>query len=158
MTPHDTPEPDSPEGNAPDLDELLCFAIHSTAHAIQRANKPLLDRLGLTYPQYLVMVVLWSADGQTVGAIGDRLFLESSTLTPLLKRLQAAGLVERQRDAADERQVRIRLTAAGRALRGKACEKPAWMGHCFGGEEEARALQRAILRLRDAVTREPGMS
>lgn len=137
----------------PDLDSLLCFALHSTAHAIQRANKPLLDALGLTYPQYLVMVVLWSEDGQTVGSIGERLFLESSTLTPLLKRLQAAGLVERRRDSQDERQVRIHLTEAGRALREKACCRPAWAETCFrGGPEEAKALQQAILRLRDRLT------
>ncbi|KAA2211543.1 MarR family winged helix-turn-helix transcriptional regulator [Teichococcus oryzae] len=136
----------------PDLDSLLCFALHSTAHAIQRANKPLLDALGLTYPQYLVMVVLWAEDGQTVGGIGERLFLESSTLTPLLKRLQAAGLVERRRDSQDERQVRIHLTEAGHALREKACHRPAWAETCFSDNPgEAEALQKAILHLRNRL-------
>src|SRR4051812_28992647 len=79
------------------LDEFLCFAIHSAAQAIGRANKPLLDKLGLTYPQFLVMLVLWAEDDQTVSRIGDRLFLESNTLTPLLKRLEAAGYIHRTR-------------------------------------------------------------
>ncbi|MFC3125947.1 MarR family winged helix-turn-helix transcriptional regulator [Pseudoroseomonas globiformis] len=135
------------------LDNFLCFAIHSTAHAIQRANKPLLEKLGLTYPQYLVMVVLWAEDGQTVGAIGERLFLESSTLTPLLKRLQAAGLIRRARDAADERQVRIHLTDEGRALRDKAASMPGWYEqNCGGKAEETQALHEAVLKLRRMLT------
>ncbi|MFC7557394.1 MarR family winged helix-turn-helix transcriptional regulator [Pseudoroseomonas wenyumeiae] len=108
-----------------DLDSFLCFAIHSTAHAVQRANKPLMDKLGLTYPQYLVMVVLWAEDNQTVSRIGDRLFLESSTLTPLLKRLEAAGLVRRQRDTADERQVGATDRSRPRPARQGA--PPAWL-------------------------------
>jgi DNA-binding MarR family transcriptional regulator len=79
--------------------------------------KPLLDPLGLTYPQYLVMLVLWERDGETVGQLGERLFLDSGTLTPLLKRLEAQGLLQRQRDAADERRVLLQLSPAGRALR-----------------------------------------
>lgn len=131
------------------LDNFLCFAIHSTAHAIQRANKPLMDQLGLTYPQYLVMVVLWAEDGQTVGAIGERLFLESSTLTPLLKRLQAAGLIHRVRDTADERQVRIHLTEQGRVLYDKANSIPGWFEQTFGEKtEDARELHEAVLKLR----------
>jgi DNA-binding MarR family transcriptional regulator len=134
------------------LDSFLCFAIHSTAHAVQRANKPLLDKLGLTYPQYLVMVVLWAEDNQTVGRIGDRLFLESSTLTPLLKRLEATGLVQRQRDAVDERQVRVQLTEAGRALHDKACRLPGWFEQTFCGEtDEARALHKGIIKLREKL-------
>lgn len=134
------------------LDDLLCFAVHSAAHAIQRANKPLMEKLGLTYPQYLVMVVLWSEDNQTVGSIGDRLFLESSTLTPLLKRLQAAGLVQRVRDAADERQVRIQLTDQGRALAEKAKRTPEWFRHTFCEKsDEAKALRESITRLRDSL-------
>ncbi|MBC9178215.1 MarR family winged helix-turn-helix transcriptional regulator [Pseudoroseomonas ludipueritiae] len=134
------------------LDDLLCFAVHSAAHAIQRANKPLMEKLGLTYPQYLVMVVLWSEDNQTVGSIGDRLFLESSTLTPLLKRLQAAGLVQRVRDATDERQVRIQLTDQGRALAEKAKQTPEWLRHTFCEKsDEARALRESITRLRDSL-------
>jgi DNA-binding MarR family transcriptional regulator len=134
------------------LDTMLCFAIHSAAHAIQRANKPLLDKLGLTYPQYLVMVVLWAEDNQTVGSLGDRLFLESSTLTPLLKRLQAAGLVQRVRDAADERQVRVQLTEQGRALAEKAKSLPGWYRQTFCEKSEnAEALRENITRLRDSL-------
>jgi DNA-binding MarR family transcriptional regulator len=140
-----------------DLDSFLCFAIHSTAHAVQRANKPLMDKLGLTYPQYLVMVVLWGEDNQTVSRIGDRLFLESSTLTPLLKRLEAAGLVRRQRDTADERQVRVQLTAAGRALHDKARRLPGWFENTFCEKsEEARALHEGIIKLREQLLQKNG--
>src|SRR5947209_18661544 len=86
------------------LANQLCFAVYSTAHAFNRFYKPLLDRLGLTYPQYLVMLVLWEEDGMSVKAIGERLFLDSGTLTPLLKRLEAAGLAKRTRSSEDERQ------------------------------------------------------
>src|SRR3981081_2418215 len=102
------------------LGSQLCFAIYSTAHASTRAYKPLLDRLGLTYPQYLVMLVLWERDGVPVKDIGERLFLDSGTLTPLLKRLEAAALIKRTRSTADERQVLIALTPKGHALREKA--------------------------------------
>ena len=98
------------------LDNQVCFAIYSTAHAFNRVYKPLLDRLGLTYPQYLVMLVLWERDDIAVKEIGERLYLDSGTLTPLLKRLEAADLVKRTRSTADERQVLIALTAKGRAL------------------------------------------
>lgn len=109
---------------AMDLDSFLCFAVYATGHAFNRVYGPLLDELGLTYPQYLVMVLLWEKDDQTVSDLGARLFLESSTLTPLLKRLEAMEHIERRRDAADERQVRLRLTAKGRALRAKAAHIP----------------------------------
>src|SRR5437764_15290881 len=89
-----------------DVDDNLCFAIYSAGHAFNRIYKPLLQALDLTYPQYLVMVALWSRDDQTVGSLGDKLLLESSTLTPLLKRLEAMGHLTRSRDPADERQVR----------------------------------------------------
>src|SRR6516164_8802021 len=102
------------------LGNQLCFAIYSTAHAFNRVYKPLLDRLGLTYPQYLVMLVLWERDGLSVKEIGERLFLDSGTLTPLLKRLEAAHLVKRTRSATDERQVLVALTAHGAGLRDKA--------------------------------------
>src|SRR6202140_4412432 len=102
------------------LGNQLCFAIYSTAHAFNRVYKPLLDRLGLTYPQYLVMLVLWERDGVPVKEIGERLFLDSGTLTPLLKRLEAAGLIKRTRSTEDERQVLIALTSQGQALREKA--------------------------------------
>ncbi|MEA1672159.1 MarR family transcriptional regulator [Nitrospirillum sp. BR 11163] len=98
------------------LRDQLCFSIYSAAHLFNRTYKPLLDRLGLTYPQYLVMLVLWSGDGLTVKAIGEQLDLDSGTLTPLLKRLETAGLVSRWRDPQNERLVRVTLTGAGRKL------------------------------------------
>src|SRR5436305_11543863 len=97
------------------LGNQLCFAVYSTAHAFNRFYKPLLDRLGLTYPQYLVMLVLWERDGGSVKDIGDRLFLDSGTLTPLLKRLEAAGLVKRTRSSEDEPQAIVALPAHGGA-------------------------------------------
>ena len=106
------------------LDNQFCFALYSTSHAMTKTYKPLLDRLGLTYPQYLVMLVLWEQDDVLVKDIGARLFLDSGTLTPLLKRLEANGLLARLRDSVDERQVRIVLSDAGRALRVRALEVP----------------------------------
>src|SRR5260221_11600731 len=102
------------------LDNQLCFAVYSTAHAFNRVYKPLLDQLGLTYPQYLVMLVLWERDGVPVKDIGERLHLDSGTLTPLLKRLEAAQLIKRTRSTEDERQGLIALTAQGQALKEKA--------------------------------------
>src|SRR5262245_16013115 len=110
-----------PAGDLPLLlANQLCFAVYSTAHAFNRFYKPLLDKLGLTYPQYLVMLVLWEEDGVPVKEIGERLFLDSGTLTPLLKRLEAAGLVKRTRSKEDERQVIVALTEEGEALKEKA--------------------------------------
>jgi DNA-binding MarR family transcriptional regulator len=106
------------------LDNQLCFALYSASLAMTKLYKPLLEELGLTYPQYLVMLALWEEDGLTVSALGDRLSLDSGTLTPLLKRLEAAGLVSRIRDIDDERRVRISLTAAGRKLRARAQKIP----------------------------------
>jgi DNA-binding MarR family transcriptional regulator len=106
------------------LDNQFCFALYSTSHAMTKTYKPLLDRLGLTYPQYLVMLVLWERDDVLVKDIGARLFLDSGTLTPLLKRLEANGLLARIRDTVDERQVRIVLSSEGRALRARALEVP----------------------------------
>src|SRR3978361_1122974 len=106
------------------LDNQVCFAIYSTAHAFNRVYKPLLDRIGLTYPQYLVMLVLWERDGLSVKAIGEQLFLDSGTLTPLLKRLEAAELIKRTRSTQDERQMLISLTSRGQALREKARAVP----------------------------------
>jgi len=146
--PDDFPKPDDPLR----LSDFLCFAVYSAGHAFNRVYKPLLDRLGLTYPQYLVMVILWERDGQTVGMLCDRLRLESSTLTPLLKRLAASGHVTRSRDPADERQVRIELTPAGRALREAAGEIPHCILEATGLKPEAlRQLQTQILALRDAL-------
>ena len=102
------------------LDNQVCFALYSASLAMTKLYKPLLDRIGLTYPQYLVMLVLWEQDGVTVSELGERLFLDSGTLTPLLKRLEAQGQIARLRDVQDERRVRITLTAEGRALRDQA--------------------------------------
>ncbi|MFG1296217.1 MarR family winged helix-turn-helix transcriptional regulator [Xanthobacter variabilis] len=120
-----TKPPPPSEPLRPRLDQLLCFAIYAAGHAFNRVYKPLLDAIGLTYPQYLVMLALWEQDGETVGALGARLSLESSTLTPLLKRLEAMGHLTRARDTRDERVVRVRLTPQGQALREKAQSIPA---------------------------------
>ncbi|MGX9966725.1 MarR family winged helix-turn-helix transcriptional regulator [Roseomonas sp. F4] len=102
------------------LEQNLCFAVYAANHAFTAAYKPLLEPLGLTYPQYLVLLVLWEVEAPTVKALGQRLHLDSGTLTPLLKRMESAGLVQRRRDAEDERQVRIVLTPRGRALEAEA--------------------------------------
>jgi len=100
--------------------DMICFALYSAQHAMQQAYAELLDGLGLTYPQYLLMTALWAEDGRTVGALGRDLRLESNTLTPMLKRLEGQGLVRRKRDSKDERRVLIRVTAKGRALQEQA--------------------------------------
>jgi DNA-binding MarR family transcriptional regulator len=136
------------------LGEFLCFAVYSASHAFNRVYKPLLDELGLTYPQYLAMVLLWEEDDQTVGSLCERLLLESSTLTPVLKRLEALGHVRRTRDPVDERQVRVRLTEKGRALRDKARGIPDCILAASGlGEDELRRLQGEIIALRTALDR-----
>ena len=106
------------------LDHQLCFALYSASLAMTRVYKPLLDELGLTYPQYLAMLALWQQDGLMVSELGERLFLDSGTLTPLLKRLEAAGLITRLRAVQDERRVHITLTAAGRQLKAQAAKIP----------------------------------
>ena len=106
------------------LDNQLCFALYSTSLAMTRVYKPLLDDIGLTYPQYLAMLVLWEKDGLMVSALGERLYLDSGTLTPLLKRLETSGLIARVRDVEDERRVYITLTSAGRKLKSKAAKIP----------------------------------
>jgi DNA-binding MarR family transcriptional regulator len=134
------------------LDNQICFAIYSTAHAFNRVYKPLLDRLGLTYPQYLVMLVLWERDDVAVKDIGERLFLDSGTLTPLLKRLEAAGLLKRTRGTEDERQVLVALTPHGQALREKAKAVPQSIlaaSACSIGE--LSAMKEEIVALRDRL-------
>lgn len=106
------------------LDNQLCFALYSASLAMTKLYKPLLEELGITYPQYLVMLVLWEGDGLTVSELGQRLFLDSGTLTPLLKRLETAGLLNRIRAVDDERRVHLNLTAAGRKLKTKAAKIP----------------------------------
>lgn len=134
------------------LSSQLCFAIYSAAHAFNRVYKPLLDAVGLTYPQYLVMLVLWERDGRTLTEIGAELHLDSGTLTPLLKRMEGAGLVRRVRDKDDERQVRITLTAQGAALRSKAAKFPAAIGCAAeAAGRDLSKLRRDVLALRDAL-------
>jgi DNA-binding MarR family transcriptional regulator len=134
------------------LDNQICFAIYSTAHAFNRVYKPLLDRLGLTYPQYLVMLVLWERDGVPVKDIGERLFLDSGTLTPLLKRLETAGLIKRTRSTEDERQVLIALTSQGQALREKARTVPqAILATSACSITELSALKSELVALRDRL-------
>ena len=136
------------------LDSFLCFAIYSVNHAFNRVYKPLLDRLKLTYPQYLAMAVLWERDDQTVGSLGEKLFLESSTLTPMLKRLEALGYISRIRDRDDERQVRVHLTKAGHALRQKAQEIPACIIEATGLNPAGVAkLKEEITKLRTSLVR-----
>jgi DNA-binding MarR family transcriptional regulator len=134
------------------LGSQLCFAVYSTAHAFNRAYKPLLDRLGLTYPQYLVMLVLWERDGVSVKDIGERLFLDSGTLTPLLKRLEAAELITRTRSTEDERQVLVALTAQGRALREKARSVPQTiLASSTCSIAELSELRNDLIALRDRL-------
>ncbi|WP_118133532.1 MarR family winged helix-turn-helix transcriptional regulator [Oceanicella sp. SM1341] len=143
---------DTATGRFPEFDRFLCFSVYSAGHAFNRLYKPLLDPLGLTYPQYLVMVVLWETDDITVGELGRKLALESSTLTPLLKRLEAAGRLERYRDAADERRVRIRLTPEGRALRAQAQTVPGCVLEATGmSEDRLTELQRDLDTLRRSL-------
>ncbi|MBC7916473.1 MAG: MarR family transcriptional regulator [Rhodoferax sp.] len=106
------------------LDNQLCFALYSASQAMTQMYKPLLEALDLTYPQYLVMLLLWEQDGQSVSALGERLYLDSGTLTPLLKRMEAKGLLSRQRASQDERRVEIFLTAQGRQLKTRAAKIP----------------------------------
>ena len=134
------------------LDDQLCYAVYSAGMAIQRTYKPLLDELGVTYPQYLVLNVLWREDKQTVGGIAEELALESSTLTPLLKRLETAGLVRRTRNPDDERQVIIALTAEGRALRARGgCLADALLAASGMSGAELGEINRQLKRLRDAI-------
>jgi len=134
------------------LGNQLCFAVYSTAHAFNRFYKPLLDRLGLTYPQYLVMLVLWERDGVPVKDIGERLFLDSGTLTPLLKRLETAGLVKRTRSTEDERQVLIALTPHGHALKEKARTVPqSVLTASAGSVGELSAMKGELVALRDRL-------
>jgi DNA-binding MarR family transcriptional regulator len=141
-----------PEINMLALENQFCFALYSASHAMTRTYKPMLDRLGLTYPQYLVMLVLWEQDAILVKDIGARLFLDSGTLTPLLKRLEANGLLTRNRDPHDERQVRIVLSADGKSLRRQAEAIPQQVLCASGQQLPALGQMRAELaRVRDEL-------
>jgi MarR family transcriptional regulator, organic hydroperoxide resistance regulator len=147
----------APEADMLRLDQQLCFAAYSTAHAFNRLYRPLLEKLDLTYPQYLVMLVLWERDGLTVTQIGERLFLDSGTLTPLLKRLENAGRIARTRDPADERRVLITLTGDGQALRTEAQCIPPRIGAALDlTPTELAALKSGLDKLRAALNGEGG--
>lgn len=142
---------------APALDDQLCFALYSTSLAMMRVYRGLLPKLGLTYPQYLVMMVLWEQDQLTVSDIGERLFLDSATLTPLLKRMEAQGLVQRARARSDERQVIITLTEQGNALRKQAAEvMPAILCATQCSVDEVTKLRDQLVDLRKQLNNSAG--
>ncbi len=147
---------DNPKGNRKQkpaakerrLSDFLCFAIYSANLAYGRAYKQGLEELGLTYPQWIAIVALWEQDGQTVSGLGEKMFLESNTLTPILKKLEAMGYLRRQRDPADERQVRVSLTEAGRRLREKGMHMKLVKSSGLEADDFAR-LQKSVVALRD---------
>jgi MarR family transcriptional regulator, organic hydroperoxide resistance regulator len=128
------------------LDQQLCFAVYSAAHALNRTYKPLLDPYGLTYPQYIALMTLWEEDGRTVKALGAKLGLDSGTLSPLLKRLEAAGYIRRARDRSDERQVLVTLTEKGRAMQHHALSIRMEIGKATGCSLEALQALTAELQ------------
>lgn len=135
------------------LDRQLCFALYSSSLAMTKLYKPLLAPLGLTYPQYLVMLVLWETDGLAVGQLGQRLSLDSGTLTPLLKRLELLGHIERRRAQDDERRVDILLTSAGRKLREQALDIPGQLACASACElSELTSLTTRLHALREQLT------
>src|SRR5512134_1783202 len=143
MKPRDMKKPAGPR-----LEDFLCFAVYSANLAFGRAYKPILEQLGLTYPQYIAIVALSEEDNQTVSSLGEKMFLESNTLTPLLKKLEAMGYVRRRRDAVDERQVVVSLTDAGRRLRDKTFSTNLMKASGLSAEEFPR-VQRSVVALRD---------
>lgn len=143
---------DRADDGTPRLGQQLCFAVYQASHAFNRAYRPILAALGLTYPQYLVMLGLWEDDGPTVKALGERLMLDSGTLTPLLKRLEGTGLIRRERDAQDERLLRIRLTEKGEAMRAEGRGVQAAIGCALGPTAQgAEQLREQLARVRDAL-------
>lgn len=138
------------------LDNQLCYSLYAASMAITRTYKPLLDRIGITYPQYLVLHALWEQDGRTIGAIAERLALESSTVTPLVKRLELGGFVTRARNPADERQVQVRLTQRGAELREECgCLADALMERTGMTPDRLDALNRDVQALRDTLISPP---
>lgn len=145
------PPPMTPDDPAsPKLGDFLCFAVYSANLAFGRAYRPILEELGLTYLQYIAIVALWENDNQTVRGLGEKLFLESNTLTPILKKLEAMGYVTRQRDPEDERQVRVGLTDAGRRLREKGLNMTLVKQTGLSPDEFAK-LQKSVANLRDTL-------
>jgi DNA-binding MarR family transcriptional regulator len=143
MTPKNAKKPAGPK-----LADFLCFAIYSANLAFGRAYKPILEQLGLTYPQYIAIVALWEDDHQTVGSLGEKLFLESNTLTPILKKLEGMGYLRRQRDSMDERQVFVSLTEAGRRLREKSLGMNLVKASGLAPDEFAK-MQKGVVTLRN---------
>ena len=138
--------PDQPP--MPKLADFLCFAVYSANLAYGKAYRPILDALGITYTQWITIVALWEQDNQTVGSLGEKLFLESNTLTPILKKLESLGYLRRQRDPADERQVLVSLTEAGRQLREKGGQRNLVAASGLTPEDFA-TVQKTVSRLRD---------
>lgn len=146
------PNSKTPTLNPLALEHQLCFSAHAMALALHKAYRPLLQPLGLTYPQYLVLLVLWERPELSLGELGERLLLDSGTLTPLLKRMQAGGWLERRRDEQDERRLLITLTPAGRRLREKAVAIPHCMLQTCGLDiQEAQKLKKRLDRLRQSL-------
>jgi len=140
------------QGSDLKLSEFLCFAVYSANLAFGKIYRPILDELGLTYTQYVTLVALWEESDQTVSGLGEKLFLESNTLTPILKKLEAMGYVERARDPADERQVRIQVTQGGRRLREKAIKALADLNGATGlSAKDFSRMQREIVTLRNSL-------
>ncbi|CAH0260206.1 Organic hydroperoxide resistance transcriptional regulator [Agrobacterium fabrum] len=136
------------------LDQQICFALYGAAHAFTRAYKPLLDPIGLTYPQYLVMMALWEKETSTVKALGEMLGLDSGTLSPLLKRLEHAGLITRKRGTVDERQVLVALTPKGADLKKEGVKIMAAIGGATGcGLEELAQLRDQVNALKEGLAR-----
>ncbi|MBW6527377.1 MarR family transcriptional regulator [Sphingomonas sp. RHCKR7] len=134
------------------LDQQLCFSLYAASMAVGRAYKPLLDALGITYPQYLVLHALWELDGRSVGAIAERLALESSTVTPLVKRMETGGLVTRRRNPSDERQVQVFLTEAGRTMRDRCgCLAERLVERSRLSVDDLAALNAKVQALRDSL-------
>ncbi|MFK3857198.1 MarR family winged helix-turn-helix transcriptional regulator [Agrobacterium pusense] len=147
-----TNAPSDTETSLTDVSGMLCFSLYSAGHAFTQLYRPLLDKLALTYPQYLVMVTLWHRDGQTVKELGKTLFLDSSTLTPLLKRLEAAGLITRTRNRRDEREVLIHLTERGGALKAQAADIMQYIEEAVGMDAETlRAIKQSLDTIRDKI-------
>jgi DNA-binding MarR family transcriptional regulator len=145
----DASSTDNTSCQALQLDSQLCFALYSTSLLMTKVYKPLLQALGLTYPQYLAMMVLWERDGLTVGEVSSRLLTDPGSLTPLLKRLEAEGLLTRTRSKEDERVVLLRLTEQGRALQQKALTVPGCILEASGLDiKKVQALQGELLALR----------
>jgi MarR family transcriptional regulator, organic hydroperoxide resistance regulator len=145
-------KPDPADPDNPKLADFLCFAIYSANLAFGRAYRPILDELGLTYTQYIAIIALWEEDNQTVSSLGEKLFLESNTLTPILKKLESMGYLQRQRSAADERQVLVSLTDAGRRLREKGLGMNLRAATGLPPEEFPK-MQKAVVTLRNNLVK-----